>query len=87
MKTDLIKRVERMESRVKFNVGDIVILTVYVTPGHIGRPVSGWSFGDWGKRVDVLRDEGENDEDLRRRAVALAREHFPGVVPSLTSIG
>jgi hypothetical protein len=37
--------------------------------------------------VDVLRLEGENDESLKRRAVALAREHLPGSVPNLTSIG
>ena len=89
MKTDTIKRVERLESRTKsFDARNMAVFVRYVTPGHIDRPVAGWSYGPWGDRVEVLRKEGENDDNLRRRAVALAREHLgEGKVPSLTSIG
>ena len=59
-----------------------------MTPGFIDRPVAGWSFGEDAERVEVLRNEGENDDNLRRRAVDQAREHLgEGKVPSLTSIG
>jgi hypothetical protein len=88
MKADLLKRVERMESMVNIGAGIGAIFTRYVFPGHVDRPVAGWSFGDGDKRVKVLRGEGEDDDDLRRRAVALACEHIgEGNVPSLTSIG
>ncbi len=88
MKKEIDKRIKRLETRTKsFDARNFVILTTYVTPGHIDRPVAGWSFGDWDDRVQVLREEGENDDELRKRAIALAREHLPGSVPNLTSIG
>ena len=89
MKTDTIKRVERLESRTKsFDARNMAVFIHYVTPGHIDRLVAGWSYGPWGDRVEVLRNEGENDDALRKRAVALAREHLgEGKVPSLTSVG
>lgn len=89
MKRNTEKRIERLEARTKpFDTRNTAVFTTYVTPGHIDRPVAGWSFGDWGARVKVLRAEGENDADLKRRALTLAREHLgEGNVPSLTSIG
>lgn len=89
MKTDTIKRVERLESRTKsFDARNMAVFIHYVTPGHIDRLVAGWSYGPWGDRVEVLRNEGENDDNLRRRAVDQAREHLgEGKIPSLTSIG
>jgi|GEM_PF-5013307 len=87
MKAELIRRVEKIESKITPGIGVSAILSRYVVPGHIDKPVDGWSFGPWDKRVQVLREAGESDEDLRRRAIAKAREHFPGSVLSLTSIG
>jgi hypothetical protein len=86
MKTELVKRVERMESRIVLGIGAAAIFTTYVFPGHIDRPVKGWSFGDWNNRVQVLRRDGESDADLRKRAAVLFRELLPGRVPDLTSI-
>jgi hypothetical protein len=87
MKPDLLKRVERIESKTNFRVGVSAIFTTYVTPGHIDRPVAGWRFGEGTERMEVLRCEGENDDDLQERAVGLARKHIgEGNVPSLTSI-
>jgi len=89
MKRDIKNRIERLESRTKsFDARNMAVFIHYVTPGHIDRPVAGWSYGPWGDRVEVLRNEGENDDALRKRAVALAREHLgEGKVPSLTSVG
>ena len=87
MKKDLVRRVERMESKIVSGIGSTAVFITYVTPGHIDRPVAGWSFGDWDNRIQVLRHDGESDDDLRQRAIALVREHLPGSVPNLTSIG
>jgi hypothetical protein len=87
MKKEIEKRIERLETRTKsFDFKDFAVFTTYVTPGHIDRPVAGWSFGDWDDRVKVLREEGETDDALRKRAIALARKHRPGSVPNLSSI-
>lgn len=86
MKTDLVKRVERMESKIVQGIGAVAVFTRAVYPGHIDRPVAGWRFGDGDGRVEVLRHEGETDEELRRRAVALFRAHSPEGVPVFSSI-
>lgn len=86
MKTDFVKRVDRMESKVNPRAGVTAIFCRYVTPGHIDRPVAGWSFAGGVGRVEVLRGEGENDHDLKKRAIALAREHIGEGIPSFTSI-
>lgn len=88
MKREIEKRIERLELKTNLGIDVRAICTIYVTPGHIDRPVAGWSFGDWDNRVQVLREEGESDADLKQRAIALARTHIgPGKVPHLTSIG
>ena len=76
MKTSLLKRVERIESRAWPCEGITAIFRLIVEPGLIQRPVKGWSFGNGADRVEVLRGEGENDDDLKQRAVAQAREQL-----------
>lgn len=87
MKNDLLKRVERMEQRVACGEEHEAWFVNVVSPGAIGKPVIGWSFGTETEQVEVLRQEGENDEDLMQRAVALAREHLgKGSSPILISL-
>jgi hypothetical protein len=87
MKNDMLKRIEWLESKNNLGAGINAIFLRFVKPGQIDQPVAGWAFGDWDNRVQVLRKEGEAEDDLRKRAIALAREHIGlGKVPSLTSI-
>jgi hypothetical protein len=88
MKADLLKRVARIEGSV-VNACDGVagIFVRYVTPGHLDRPVSGWRYDSGADRFDVLRTEGETDNDLKERAITLACEHMgKGTIPSFTSL-
>jgi hypothetical protein len=88
MKADLLKRVARIEeSRVNIGEGISGIFVVYVTPGHLDRPVSGWRYDYGADRFEVLRAEGETDNDLKERAITLACEHMgKGTIPSFTSL-
>jgi hypothetical protein len=88
MKRETEKRIERLESKNNFTSGVRAVFVQYVWPGHIDRPVAGWSFGEDAERVEVLRGEGEKDDILKQRALALARKHTGEQgTPCLTSVG
>lgn len=73
MKTDLLKRIERIEQRTLPGDGITAIFRRIVEQGFIDRPVKGWCLGDGDDRVDVLRQYGETDDDLRERAASMSR--------------
>lgn len=89
MKTNFENRLKKLESQKKTNPGSNVsaIFVRYVHPGFIYAPVDGWKFGPWGEETEVLRNDGESDEDLKSRAIDLARKSLGVKVPTLTSIG
>ena len=87
MRTDLLKRVERIESRFNPGEGITAIFRNIVSPDGTDRPVSGWSFRKGAEQVQVLRQEGETDESLAQRAETLARAHVErGGIPRLISL-
>jgi len=88
MKRETEKRIERLESKSNLTSGVRAVFVRYVWPGHIDRPVAGWSYGEGVERVEVLRGLGEKDDILKQRALALARKHIGEQgIPCLTSIG
>ncbi|MBU0966928.1 MAG: hypothetical protein KKA54_11190 [Proteobacteria bacterium] len=83
MRNDLLKRVERIESKVNpgANITAIFRRIVEAEGGHmVEKPVKGWSYDFGSEQVKVLRQEGENDQELGERAVNLAREQVGGIV-------
>lgn len=87
MKEKTKKRIEKLESKTNLGAGLRAVCVRYVEPGFINRPVAGWKFGPFGKEIEVLRAEGESDNELESRAIAFAREQLGVKVPHLTSIG
>jgi hypothetical protein len=86
MRTNLVKRVERIEQRTMSGDGITAIFRRIVEPGFIDSSANGWSFGDDGDRVKIFRVDGETDDKLRERAATLAREKIGGGIPRLISL-
>lgn len=75
MKSDLLRRLERMEQRTSPREA-ITIFVNMVSPGSIDKVVAGWSFRCESELVEVRRKEGESDEDLKHRAEGTARKYL-----------
>lgn len=76
MKADLLRRVERMEQKDNTSEYEQPWFILVVSPGEIGKPVKGWSFKSGTEQVEILRQDGEADEELATRAAANARAYL-----------
>ena len=86
MASSLMNRIKKIESSSVSDDEQISAVFVrLVSPGFVDAPVNGWYFGNGDNRVDVYRLDGEDDEQLRRRAADLARESIDGM-PRLISL-
>jgi len=88
MKKETEKRITDLEVKNNIGKGTRSAFIQFVWPGHIDRPVNGWSFEKDGERVEVLRGEGEENDNLKQRALTQARKHLgEQVTPCLISLG
>jgi hypothetical protein len=76
---NLNKRVESMEKRSLSNdqIDAIFVRFVGAEQGKPGElPVLGWRFYDGSTSTNVMRNNGESDQELEDRAVFLARRRM-----------
>lgn len=73
MKTDLLRRVERMEQKASTNEDKVVW---FVRANSPGEPVPGWTFNSGTEQIEILRHKGETDEELDTRTAAEARKYL-----------
>lgn len=70
-------------------VGAVFVRFVGADNGKpVDLPILGWQFSHDKEQVDVMRRDGESDEELERRALAMARQHMPAgqAIPRLVQI-
>lgn len=86
MANNLSNRLKKLESDTM--TGDEVqpIFRRIVQPGSIDTIVNGWYFGDGDSWVNVWRNNGETDDDLRERAEGLCRVQTCAIVSRLISM-
>lgn len=67
-----------MEQKTNTSENIFAWLVQVGSPGDIGNPVTGWSLRNGTERIEILRQDGETDEELERRAATDARKLLGG---------
>lgn len=74
-------RVERIEKKLPSGQDRIEAIFIRIVGAENGNPVElpvlGWRYDRDGESVDVMRLDGEYDQELEERAMALARQDVP----------